>query len=215
MKKHLFPLFFVSFVISGCSSHLAVLQQDKHDTSIALEELRIDIADLKHAQNNTQVELQILDEQVKKQDHALKAKETSSRSSSSATDPRLTAMEKKLSLIERQQEKILTDLQQLSQHANQTSSSLNQYRSKIQEIEAAVNAQNRTIEDILSLKSTLQALSQTMGTVSSERGKTYKVKPGDSLEKIARLHKTSVEAIQRENNLSNHRILVGQELAIP
>ena len=43
----------------------------------------------------------------------------------------------------------------------------------------------------------------------------YKVKPGDSLEKIARTHKISVEKIKKLNGLDQDLIVVGQELKIP
>lgn len=42
-----------------------------------------------------------------------------------------------------------------------------------------------------------------------------KVKKGDVLEKIARVHKTSVEEIMKINNLSSTRLKIGQPLKIP
>ena len=46
---------------------------------------------------------------------------------------------------------------------------------------------------------------------------TYKVKSGDSLEKIARKHGTTVEAIQKANGMSKgqSRINIGQSIKIP
>ena len=51
------------FFLAGCSSHLTGSHQDKHDHSIAIRELREELADIKHGLNNTQVELQILEDQ--------------------------------------------------------------------------------------------------------------------------------------------------------
>lgn len=45
--------------------------------------------------------------------------------------------------------------------------------------------------------------------------KTYVVQEGDSLWKIARKHKVSVEAIKKENNLETDRVRVGRTLKIP
>jgi len=42
----------------------------------------------------------------------------------------------------------------------------------------------------------------------------YEVKPGDSLEKIAREHKTTVELIKRSNNLSSENIFPGKKLKV-
>jgi len=43
----------------------------------------------------------------------------------------------------------------------------------------------------------------------------YKVKNGDSLEKIAKNHHTTIQALKVANQLSNDRIVVGQTLQIP
>lgn len=190
--------FSLILLMSSCSSHMAVLQQDKHENSIALSEMRIEIADLKHTLNNTQVELQILEEQVKNQEALLK--KTKSTPSTAPTEGKLSFFEKRLSSIEQIQEKIQTDLKQLSSHANQTSSCLTQYNVKISHLE-------QTIKDILDLKSSLKTF-----TSSTE---LYTVKPGDSLEKIAKTHKVSVESLKKTNQLSHNKILIGQELKIP
>jgi LysM repeat protein len=207
-------VFLFSLFLAGCSSHLAVMQQDKHDTSIALDEIRIELADLKHSLNNTQVELQILDEQVKSQDQVLQKGKTASGSSNTLSDTKIAALEKKLNLVEKQQEKIFSEMKQLTLHANQTSSSLSQYKSKINDLENSIHDQNQRIEEVVQLKSTLQSLTMAMKNPASTSG-VYKVKPGDSLEKIAKSHQTSVDAIKKANNLTHNKILVGQELKIP
>jgi LysM repeat protein len=45
--------------------------------------------------------------------------------------------------------------------------------------------------------------------------KTYIVRPGDSLEKIARIYETSSDELKKLNQLSNDLIIVGQELMVP
>lgn len=45
--------------------------------------------------------------------------------------------------------------------------------------------------------------------------KSYKVKKGDSLEKIARANKTTVKALQSANGLKGTKIIIGQTLKIP
>ena len=52
------------------------------------------------------------------------------------------------------------------------------------------------------------------GSVPSVSGTTYTVKPGDTLSRIAGQHKTTVEAIQNLNGISDHLIYSGQKLNI-
>ena len=52
--------------LASCQSHMAVLQQDKHESSVAYHEVRAELADLKHAVSNAQVEIQILEERLQK-----------------------------------------------------------------------------------------------------------------------------------------------------
>lgn len=52
-------------------------------------------------------------------------------------------------------------------------------------------------------------------TTAASSTKTYRVRPGDSLWTIARRNNTSVESLQRANNLRSSRILAGQVLRIP
>ncbi|MCO8167462.1 LysM peptidoglycan-binding domain-containing protein [Pseudomonas sp. 21LCFQ02] len=46
------------------------------------------------------------------------------------------------------------------------------------------------------------------------RSRTYRVKSGDNLSSIARANKVDVEALQRWNKLSGHRLQIGQSLVI-
>lgn len=185
-----------SLCLMGCSSRLAVLHQDKHDNSLALREIREELADIKHELNNTQVELQILEEQYKTQEKDSKK----TNSSSTQQDPRISALEKKLT--------------QLSNHGNQTSQYLNDCHAKIAELEKSLEHQNALLTEIVQLKSNLSSL-----TTSLQKDKLdtslYKVKAGDSLEKIARIYKVSITSLKEENNLSNNKIMIGQELKIP
>lgn len=50
---------------------------------------------------------------------------------------------------------------------------------------------------------------------AADKGKTYKVKSGDNLTKIAKAHGTTVKALRAANNLSTDQIKVGQALKIP
>lgn len=53
------------------------------------------------------------------------------------------------------------------------------------------------------------------GSPGQEQFVEVKIKKGDVLEKIARAHKTTIEAIKRANQLENERLSIGQVLKIP
>lgn len=82
------------------------------------------------------------------------------------------------------------DVQKLLAHANETTIALTQFKERIRELEGELLA-------------------------NAPRAKSHKVKSGDSLEKIAKLHNTSVEKVKKLNRLESDRILPGQELALP
>jgi LysM repeat protein len=51
--------------------------------------------------------------------------------------------------------------------------------------------------------------------VKGSSGITYRVKAGDSLEKIARAHQVSIQSLKQANGLTTDRIIVGKNLVIP
>ena len=197
--KNYFTALLLASILTGCSSHLVGLNQDKYDNSIALNDLRDEIADLRHSLNNAQVEIQILDEQLKNQESSLR--KTKNFNVSSEQGSKTTSLEKKISSLEQQQTKLTAETKQLLSHANQTSECLGEYSKKISELEYALQGQKKTTSHFV----------QKTG----EAKDSYIVKPGDSLEKIARLYKVSVNSLKAENNLSQNKIIIGQELKIP
>lgn len=62
---------------------------------------------------------------------------------------------------------------------------------------------------------TLNSGTTTPTSASNGSGKTYTVKSGDNLTKIARAHGITVSQLRSANNLSTSRVNVGQRLKIP
>lgn len=80
--------------------------------------------------------------------------------------------------------------------------------------------QNEVIADIRQLtqhaNETTLALSQYKEKLALlDKMEHYVIKPGDTLEKIARKFETTVEALKATNHLKDDLILVGDELTIP
>ncbi len=201
------------FMLSSCSSHLALLHKEKHDTIVALDEMRIELSDMKHSLNNSQVEIQLLEEKIRAQDISHNISKTQSTSSALNAEQKLAYIERRLVQLESLQEKLASELRKLSLHANQTSGSLSDYQNRINGIETDIASQSQRVQELSELKTTLKSISKAIKAKSTKE--TYTVKGGDTLEKIARMYKTSVEAIKKENQLNSTKIVVGQDLKIP
>jgi len=171
--------------------------------SANVDEMRLELSDVKHELHSARIEISLLEERIAKQEQ---------QRISTQGDEKLGPAEglsKKVAECEKLLNKVLADVRTLSQ---QTSKAL----SRVQELEAALATQDKKFEEISKLKGMLTSLSQGV----EAENKTpcplkYSVKPGDSLEKIARHHHTSVAAIKQLNNLTQDKIVVGQELKLP
>ncbi len=180
--------------------------RDQKETDYIIAELKSDIADLKQQTNHHNVEFQILDEKLEKV-YALKANDLSHKISE------ISRLERKVAELERVIEKTKDELREIAAHANQSSSSFMQYREKLLACERQIAHQSEVLNEVGKLKGTLTSLSKAMQ--ESPPSKTYKVRSGDSLEKIARVTNSSIEQIKKVNSLNSDHIMIGQELKIP
>ncbi len=73
----------------------------------------------------------------------------------------------------------------------------------------------QTDQNISHLQQSLQALAKAMAAGHETNSEVYVVKSGDSLEKIAKKHQTTVQAIIDLNGLKSSKIWAGQKLKIP
>jgi LysM repeat protein len=183
-----------------------------------MEELRTELADVKHALSSAKVEMQILEEKVKNQDQSVTTlKSSSSQKGQLQSDlsQQLSLLEKRLTQLEKMQEKVGIDLRTLSSNANQGNQVLNQYKEKISSLEQEIVFQSKRLDEVSKLKSTLSSLSKAMQGSSEGSSKSYQIKSGDSLEKIARRHNTTVDNLKKLNGLNHDKIVVGQEIQVP
>lgn len=141
--------FVLALLLAGCSrAPLAFLQEDNHHrVDIAIDELRTEVADLKHALHGTQVALQILEEREKKVQKPL------ARSPELAQQ--IAALSQKVAQLEKLHEKI-------SSHASQSQTTFSQLRDKMRELENEIATQNKRLDEVAKLKSTLTSLSQAL-----------------------------------------------------
>lgn len=171
-----------TLLLVGCTSSLTALRGTQDS---AINDLRMEIADLKHALHGTEVEVKLLEERM----------ESTEGSLTKAGSDDTAELKRRIAVLEK-------NLDKFSNFATQTTAALTVYRQQIATIDSK-------LDEISKLRSTLSQLS------SGPKTSSYQVKPGDSLEKIARKFQISIDVLKQENNLSSDKIVVGQQLAIP
>jgi len=182
--KHLFGIFLLAFCL--CEARARDFYGE--------DELRLELSDVKHDLHSARIEINLLEERIAKQERLIASLKGSANSSS---ESKLVALEKML-------EKVISDLRHLN---GQTGAAL----SKVQELELLCSSHEKKFADLANLKGTLTSISKAIG---QENKKTYVVKAGDSLEKIARAHHTTVEKIKACNGMTKETIFPDQEIKL-
>jgi chromosome segregation ATPase len=195
------------------------------DEQIILREVRDSVDELRHEVRNHEAEMRAFEEKLNTQDGRLDALldqvESNAQSQKNMLKGETQSLDERVAALESLNKNIVADLKQLKSHANDTASIIGQYKQKLGELEKMVQAQNNSLD---ALQTAIQSLADAMqvkaGAIAlkDDRGpglRTYQVKAGDSLEKIARAHKTTAQAIKELNNLNKDRIVIGQTLKLP
>lgn len=202
-------------LFSSCSPLRTSPHDERHQWELQLHEVQTNLDDVRHDINCFQTELQILDGRIKYYENALANLKQQDLEKQQAKLEQLTsqiqALEKKWTSFESLQKEKKEELEELMTHANETTLALSQFKERIQELEEGLYFQARRFDELSKVKGNLEELAKSL----KKPYKLYKVRAGDSLEKIARMHKTDVEKIRTFNHLENDLIVVGQELKIP
>lgn len=192
------------------------------NNALLLRDLRTAIDALRHEVENHETELQMFTERVDNQEETVASLRQqvldANQANKELVKGNASGFDSKLSAIEASNKGLIADLVQLKSHANDTSTTLTQYKQKLGELEQLIILQNQNIENLQSaVRSLTEAiqLKDSLPSTAESTGKTYRVQPGDSLEKIARKHNTTIQAIKDLNHLTSDRIIVGKTLQIP
>ena len=106
-------------------------------------------------------------------------------------------------------DQLAKDVRQLQTHAQELSVALKRIQSEnIQPLE-------QRYEDLARVRQDVEQLVRAVEGPTTPASRSVKVKPGDTLEKIARAHGATVDAIMRLNRLKGDLIHVGQTLHLP
>ena len=99
------------------------------------------------------------------------------------------------------------EVKSLSDNAKETQDALKGYKTKLASLEKSIEGIQSAMNNLIEL--------QRLSAGLEPDGKTYKVKAGDSLEKIARHNGTTIKALKEANNLTKDQIVIGQTLKLP
>lgn len=124
----------------------------------------------------------------------------------------------KVDVVEKNIEKIAQDLKTFKKQANELATNISTIQKNLKEKEEIASLQAQQIKDLEQAMRLLTSALQTK-TASSSNGKayqkSYEVKPGDTLDKIAKELDTTVAKIKAENALQKDIIYPGQKLQVP
>lgn len=199
------------------------------DNGALLRQLRTTLADLKNEVHNHEAEIRTFENRLQNQeadfDQVRQQLTDEVETQKDYTRAININLEGKIESLNQILQGVIADLKQLKNQANESVTILGQYKQKLSELEKILEAQNQhTINLEVALNSLVDvwqakeaAASQIAASKSREvsNSKTYKVQSGDTLEKIARAHKVSVQILRDYNHLASDRIVVGQTLKIP
>ena len=214
----IFSILFMNFLflllaLSSCDTIKSV--GHKNQGELISQEMRDELEDLKHRTHNIGIDVGLIEEKAN-----IQAKEFASLQKKLVENNKLqqqvfnssiSDLSKKVIALEKSNKNASIDIRQLKTYFNEIGPTLKQYKNKISEIENLFLKQNDKIEkNVTNLREALESMIKLV-----KGNKTYKVQPGDSLERIARKHNTNVESIKHLNGLKNDLIVVGQELQLP
>lgn len=203
--------------LTACSPIKSSPHDQKHQLELTLHEVQTNLDDLRHDIHCFKTELQIVDGRIRHFENALtnvKQQDVEKQQLKiEQLSQQVQLLEKRLASFEKNNAAETSERHELTSHAKETTAVLIQFKDRIEELEKEFVANQRRFEEFTKLKTTLETLISSLRL--ADPSKTYKIKPGDSLEKIAKLHKTSVEKIKKVNGLQHDLIVVGQELTIP
>lgn len=189
-------------------------------TSVALREMRDSLDDMRHEVSNHEIEIKTYDEKLRNLETIIDSLRQQSADIAlvhkDALKDSSATLEMKLNSLETTTKGLVADLKQFKNHANETASAMAQHKQKLSDLEKILEIQNQNLDSLqTAIKSLSEALQVKSNLPVASSEKLYKVAPGDSLEKIARKHQTTIQVIKELNGLVNDKIIVGKTLKVP
>lgn len=194
---------------------------------IAFQDMRDTISNLRYQVNNHEQEIREFDEKLKNVDSIIESVRDQLSDASKAHKEQLKGstqtIDGKITALEALNKNLVADLKQFKTYTTDSAAALAQYKQKMIDLEKIIDQQNQNIEHLqAAMRSLMEALQGKDSAIKAPTdateaacGNTYRIKAGDSLDKIARAHGTTVQAIKDLNGLTTDKIVVGKALLIP
>lgn len=222
MKDKLIPFLIVCYASSpltlwGAPTYGGYEPQER---TAAIREMRDSIDLIRHELTNHETELRMFEERVSNQEDAFSTIRQQLLDAQSSQRGSVYGVEGKLLQIETAHQTLVSDLKKLKDHANESSAAISQTKSKLVSIEKQLETQMSSLNSLQdAVKSIMEALQiKDPSSKSAQHNgatKKYKIKTGDTLEKIAKAHQTTTQVLKELNHLSSDRIVVNQTLEVP
>jgi LysM repeat protein len=195
----------------------------ENENAAGLRNMRTTLEELRHSLNNQETEFRGFEEKLANMESMIDTMRDqlgeTSRAHKEQIKGNAQSLESKIAALETSSKGIIADLKQLKAHANESAASLAQLMQKCTELGKASARQDQDIDNLqAALRSIVEALGvgkESPKTATSEN--SYRVKSGDTLEKIAHLHGTTVRVLKELNNIPDgkDKIVVGKQLLMP
>jgi LysM repeat protein len=187
-------------------------------SSVALDDLRINLADTAREVKCQKGEIELLHDKLSSMqtslDNALK--EVSNSGGDGLEKDKWSSLEKRIGQIEKSNKTLVSDLKTLKDHLNESSLQLAKCQDSLSKLDHELNSDIKSLKSSMqSMLSLLQGGDKATSIASSSGQKNYTVKPGDSLGKIAQDHHTTIRELKTLNSLEKDQIVVGQKLQVP
>ncbi len=193
----------------------------QEDRGPLLREILDSMSELKNEVNNHETEIRIFSEKFKSQEEIFESQRQQLADFTQSIKELLRAQTNTIESKSHAHQHTAQEItQELKQHAQESAHLLADYKKRIEEIEKMILNQNQTMEHLQTALSALTELLQPKTALTSEAhsvdsAKIYRVKSGDSLEKIAKQYNTTVKLLKELNNLTKDQIIIGQKLSLP
>lgn len=210
----LIPLVGISFISSLSGYQPSPYQNNSNDL----------VSQLQRTVKNQEIEIKAFEQQLENLHTIIESVRDQVQEGQTAQKERLKgnaeSIEMKIASLESTAKGLAADLKQLQTHANETTAALQAFKQKLGELDQRGALQSKNIENMqAALQSVLDAFQLkpegSGSALSNWTGRTYKVQNGDTLEKIAKMQQTTVQAIKEANGITNDKIVVGKTLKIP
>ena len=190
-------------VTTACTTQRVAYQDEVNQQhQILRDAVRTELADAARQNKSVDAQLHILEERLAAQEGAL---ERVSQQVREGVRAELTGIVDQLNALQQRQGQVLADMRKLASDADAKGQAIARGRDEVTKLRQDVGKQ------IQSCKAALESVV----AFTQQGNQSYRVQRGDSLDKIAHRHGTSVDELKRLNGLTGDTIFPNQELRLP